>query len=138
MITSTTLPHSLETAFAAWAERAGCRLLMLFGSAAAGTARPRSDLDLAVLLRPLPDAGDRLSMIGQLQDLCGQRRADVTFLTPGTNPVFHFEVFRAGRPLFEAEPGVFAAEVVRALACYEDALPFRRRLAEQLAGQAKR
>jgi hypothetical protein len=93
-------------------------------------------VDLAVLLRPLPEAGDRLAMIGQLQDLCGQRRADVTFLTPGTNPVLHFEIFRTGRPLFEAEPGVFAAEVVRAVACHEDALPFRRLLAVHVGSEA--
>lgn len=124
-----------RAALADWARAAGCRLMVLFGSAAGEperAARAR-DLDLALWFRPLPPPERRLAIIGELQDLVGPRRVDVVFLTPDTDPVLRFEVFRSGRPLYEARAGLFVEEVVRALALYEDALPFRRALEASLA-----
>jgi len=121
-------------ALADWARSAGCRLMVLFGSAAAGperAARAR-DLDVALWFRPLPPPERRLAIIGELQDLVDPRRVDAVFLTPDTDPVLRFEVFRGGRPLYESRPGLFVEEVVRALALYEDALPFRRALESSL------
>jgi uncharacterized protein len=125
-----------EDALSRWAGSAGCRLLVIFGSMAAGRARAASDMDLAVDLDPLPGPEARLRIIGQLQDLCGERLADVVFLRPETDPVLRFEIFRAGRPIHEAEAGLFVAERVRALFLYEDALPFRRLLRQRVTGKA--
>lgn len=122
------LTEETEEALRRWAADAGCRLCVLFGSSAAGTGVVEGDVDLAVWFDPLPEPRRRLAMIGELQDLCGPRRADVVFLHRDTDPVLRFEVFRTGRPLHEERPGLFVDETVRALALYEDSLPFRRAL----------
>jgi predicted nucleotidyltransferase len=125
------LPHDLRARLRRWAEESNCRLLVLFGSGASGDGAP-GDVDLAVSLPELPSPESRLAMIGELQDLVGAGRADVVFLRPETDPVLRFEIFRRGVPLYESRPGLFVDEVVRALAGYEDALPFRRALRERL------
>ena len=117
------------------AEEPSCRLLVLYGSEAAGRTWPESDIDLAVACDPLPSPGARLRMIGALQDRCGGRRADVTFLRPGTDPVLRFEIFRQGMPLYESEPGLFVEERVRAVKLHQDAVPFRRALVERMKGR---
>lgn len=122
------LTAETSAALASWARATGLRLLVVFGSASEGTAQAGSDVDIAVDLLPLPSPTRRLEMIGQVQDACGPRRADVVFLTRDTSPVLRFEVFRTGRPLHEDRPGRFVEEVVRALSLYHDALPLRRRL----------
>lgn len=123
----------LRQALARWAEsEPACRLLVLFGSEAADRTWAESDLDLALACDPLPDPGKRLGIIGELQDRCGDRRVDLVFLRPETDPVLRFEVFRRGELLYEAEPGLFVGERVRALMLYQDALPFRRALVERM------
>lgn len=52
-----------------------------------------------------------------------------------TSPVLRFEVYRGGRPVFEAEPGLFVSGAVRALALYEDARPFRDALVRRLRAE---
>lgn len=90
-----------------WAEGAGCRLLVLFGSAAReGAPALDRDVDLAVGFAELPSPEDRLSLIGRLQDLVHPRRVDVVFLRPGTDPVLRFEIFRTGVPLHESREGL--------------------------------
>lgn len=123
-----------------WArERPDCRLVVVFGSEVEGSTGPRSDLDLALLLDPLPGPEERLRIIGQLQDLAGTRIADVVFLHRDTNPVLRFEIFRNGTCVYESEPDLFLGERVRAVMLHEDARPFRRALRERLAtsGSAK-
>ncbi len=119
-----------------WAERTGCGLLVLFGSEALGRARRGSDLDLAISFDRLPPAEERLRIVGEIQDLCAPRSADVVFLRPETDPVLRFEIFRNGETLYERERGLFAEGRVRALMLYEDALPFRRALRRRLAAGA--
>lgn len=117
-----------------WAsEEPGCRLLVLFGSAATGRDAERSDMDLALAFDGLPGPERRLEVVGELQDRCGSRHADVVFLRPETDPVLRFEIFRDGKPLYERRPGLFVEERVRAVMLYQDALPFRRALRHRLA-----
>lgn len=123
----------VRQALTRWARReSGCRLLVLFGSETTGRAWSESDVDLAVSFDPLPSPEERLRTIGELQDCCGGRPVDVVFLRPETDPVLRFQVFRQGEPLYEAEPGLFVEERVRAVMLYHDALPFRRALVERL------
>lgn len=122
----------VRKALGAWAEEEGCRLLVVFGSAAEDRASATSDLDLAVQFDTLPGPGARLRMIGELQDRCAGRPVDVVFLRPATDPVLRFEVFRSGEPVYERRPGVFIEERVRAVKLHEDALPFRRALRRRL------
>jgi hypothetical protein len=126
------LPEETLRRAAAWAEDAGCRLLVLFGSAADPATLRVEDVDLALDLPRLPAPERHLLMVGELQDRFGTRPVDVVFLHRDTDPVLRFEVFRRGIPLYEATPGLFLHEVVRALSLYEDALPFRRALEASL------
>lgn len=123
----------IRRALARWARgEPACRLLVLFGSAAASRTRPGSDLDLAVSFDPLPPALERVRLIGRVQDRCGARRADVVFLGLDTDPVLRFEIFKRGELLYEADPGLFDEERVRAVMLYQDASPFRRALVERM------
>lgn len=126
------LADDLDARIAAWAERAGCLLCVLFGSRANGGPVVRGDVDLALRFEELMDPPRRLRIIGELQDACGPHEVDVVFLHGNTDPVLRFEIFRTGRPLHEARPGLFIEETVRALMLYEDALPFRRALRARL------
>lgn len=124
---------ALRDAVARWADdEPACRLLVLFGSEASERTWAGSDVDLAVAFDPVPPPEERLRIVGELQDRCGDRRADVVFLRPETDPVLRFEVFRDGEPLYEAEPGLFVEERVRAVMLHQDALPFRRALVERM------
>lgn len=123
---------SLESRLSDWARQAGCTLLVLFGSRAGAGPEVEGDVDVAVWFPGLPDPERRLEIIGEIQDACGRSRADVVFLHRGTDPVLRFEIFRTGVPIHEREPGVFVEEKVRALMLYEDAVPFRRLLRENL------
>ena len=135
MTEQTGAPDSTRRALAGWAKGAGCRLLVLFGSASDGeAAAPPRDVDLAVDFPNGITADRRLAVIGELQDLCAPQPVDVVFLHRDTDPVLRFEVFRRGQPLYEARPGLFVEETVRALALYEDALPFRRALRRTFTG----
>jgi predicted nucleotidyltransferase len=123
----------LRDALAGWAEEEpACRLLVLFGSEATGGTWAESDVDVAVACDPVPSPRERLRMIGELEDRCGGRRADVVFLGPETDPVLRHEVFRDGEPLYEAGPGLFVEQRVRAVMLHQDALPFRRALVERM------
>ena len=98
---------------------------------------PSSDVDLAVEFLDLPLPGRRLAIIGELQAPAEPHMADVVFLHRDLDPVLRFEVFRGGRLLFEAEPGLMVQERVRAFREYADALPFRRLLRERLRQMAR-
>lgn len=131
----------LEQRLGAWAKASGSRLCVLFGSRAgaeAGSPSARSDVDVAIQFPALPPPERRLELIGEAQDICGAAMADVVFLHLRTDPVLRFEIFRSGRPVYEAEEGMFIDEKVRALMLYEDALPFRRMLRERLREDTKR
>src|SRR5262245_55734335 len=78
-------------------------LIVLFGSAAMGRARPRSDLDIAVRGDGPLDL-DALYRI--LAPRLGTDRVDLVDLRKAGS-VLAFEVARHGRPLFERTPGTF-------------------------------
>lgn len=128
----------LEQRLAAWAEASGSRLCVLFGSRADAEPTSSSDVDIAIQFPTLPPPERRLELIGEAQGICGSAMADLVFLHLRTDPVLRFEIFRSGRPVFEAAKGIFIDEKVRALMLYDDALPFRRMLRERLHEDAKR
>ena len=112
---------------------------MLFGSAAVAPEGrgPASDLDIAVEFPELPPPEDRLEVIRELQALVDPQSVDVVFLHGELDPVLRFEIFRSGQLLYEAEDGLMVRERVRALKEYQDALPFRRLLTENLERMAR-
>lgn len=77
----------------------------LFGSRAAGTVRPDSDVDLAIGLRD----GEDLELLGPLHDrilaaldpLVPGERLDLVVLTERTPVALRHQVFRHGKLLFE-------------------------------------
>lgn len=88
-------------------------------------------------MEPLPGPERRLRLLGELQDIGGGWPVDLVLLHRETDPVLRFEVFRSGVPLYEARPGLFVTEAVRAVALHEDALPFRRLLRQTVSARAE-
>lgn len=79
--------------------------IYLFGSHAAGTPRPDSDLDLAILLPPGAPAisgPERLDLVGELEALAN-RQVDLVVLNRAPLPL-QFEVIHTGRVLYEPDP----------------------------------
>jgi len=116
----------------------GVILAYLFGSHAEGTARPSSDVDIAVLL-PFHAPRDtyfdvRLKLIGDLQDVLQCNDVDVIVLNEATALLTH-EVVRHGKVLYEDEvtrPWIDFA--VRAINYYADTA-YLRRLARAYLGE---
>jgi uncharacterized protein len=99
------------------------RLAVLFGSAARGEARPRSDVDLGVLLDP-----DTPALRREVEAELGraaEREVDVIFLGQAP-PLLRFEISRDGVLLFEQEDGVWTSFKVRAMVDWWDWAPYSR------------
>jgi predicted nucleotidyltransferase len=124
----------LQAALAQWSAREGLDLCVLFGSRASGRARPDSDHDLA--LSPAPTPLRRVAWQVALEDLVGGA-VSVIALSAETEPVLGWEIARTGQLIFEARPGLWAAERAKLWHRYNDALPFRRGLAAALRRYAE-
>ena len=78
----------------------------IFGSVARGDAGPRSDLDVAVLLRGAEEHGDVMSLYSLSADLerhAPSRRVDLVVLGP-QGPVFRHRVLSEGLLVYDADP----------------------------------
>jgi predicted nucleotidyltransferase len=121
----------LQTALA---EGPALRLAVLFGSNAAGRARPDSDVDIAVL-DPRLDADAERALVVKLSREAG---ADVDLIRlEQASTVLRWQIATKGMPLVEANPGEFARFRATAASEYLDFEPalthygeiFRQRLA---------
>lgn len=122
-------------ALAALAERFGWCLVVLFGSVAeVGHGR---DLDLAVLPRAVPDLLEQGRWQAALEGLAAPMPVDLVLVQPAMSPVTRFAVFRAGRCLYEAAPGLFEQERDRAFFLYADSEWFRHQQREALYGTGR-
>ena len=111
-------------------------LAVLFGSAARGTMRVDSDIDIGILPRDseMPLA-EELDLQLALCRVAGREVDLVRLDNAGT--VLRFQIARDGRALFEAHPWAHSRFVAAAAAAYFDFAPalaiaqerFRRRLA---------
>lgn len=115
----------------AWCNAHDIALCVLFGSRARGTARPESDYDLALKTAHAPAPLDRLAWQVELEDLLGAN-VSLVLLTPVTDPVLGWEIARDGQLIYERDRGLWMRERARLWHLYNDALPFRRALAESL------
>ena len=124
-------------ALVAWCTTHDIALCVLFGSRARGQARPDSDYDLALKPGHPPAPLDRVAWQVEIENLLG---ADVSLvlLTPATDPVLAWEIARDGKLLYERHSGLWMGERARLWHLYNDALPFRRALAESLRSYAER
>jgi len=84
----------------------------LFGSWATGQARPDSDLDLALLLFPLPETEDidetlarlerEMSLTAGIEQICAGRKADVLIINRAPL-LLQFRILLTGYVLYERE-----------------------------------
>ena len=106
--------QKLQTFFAC---EENVRLAFLIGSFAAGTARPDSDVDVAVLFGRVPDYMDVLGLRDRLSDLM-EREADLVVLND-SGPVIRMQVLKTGIRL-RAEKGAYEEFFVRTVNEYDD------------------
>ncbi len=100
------------------------RLAYVFGSVAAGTAQPSSDLDVAVLLTP--DAGQAVldRLIDALERASG-RTVDLVDLSLAP-PLLAHEVIRQGKLILSRDEGERVEFATRAVARYLDTAHLRK------------
>jgi predicted nucleotidyltransferase len=108
------------------------KLAVLFGSTARGQARPKSDVDLGILLEPY-SADLRFRVEAELGRAAG-REVD-TVLLDDAPPLLRFEIARDGILLFEREDQLWTVFKTRAMVDWWDWAPTHRMIA---AGVAKR
>ncbi len=108
----------------------GVRAAVLFGSRAAGVARPSSDFDLALWPSGPVAPATRLRWVSELEEGLDQA-VSMVLVNPDLDPVLQFEIVRQGRLLYEAEPGLWSQLRLQLWHAYNDSLPFRR-AAEQM------
>jgi predicted nucleotidyltransferase len=113
------------------AQRFGWRLVVLFGSAARRSKTAR-DLDLAVVPERPAGLMERGRWLAALEEAVAPQRVDLLVVDDAVSPLARFEVFRDGRCLYEAEPGLFWREQDRAFFLYADSGKFRRAAREML------
>jgi len=108
-----------------WCEPRGIDLVVLFGSRATGKVHARSDVDIALYARTARLRPRWVDLYGEMEDLLGEE-IDVSIIDGETDPVLRLEVFRKGKCLYEAEPGLFFEQQLAAMKIYEDTEPLRR------------
>jgi predicted nucleotidyltransferase len=110
---------------------------LLFGSAARGSARAASDLDVALVARSPEDAealrAERFGMMGRLA--IAARRDVQVLLLEDVGPVLRRQVFLDARPLFDRCPTRTKALLEHTLLEYFDGEYHRRMLDEALDRQ---
>jgi predicted nucleotidyltransferase len=120
----------------AWCSVQPIDLCVLFGSRAHGKARPDSDYDLAFRTSVTISPIERVNWQVVVENMLNAD-ASIVLLTPQTDPVLGWEIARVGQLIFESQPGVWADQRLRLWHSYNDALPFRRGLAESLRRYAE-
>lgn len=114
-----TITGEIKRAVGEIARRHGLSLVLLFGSAAAGTARPDSDIDIAVKIRG-GDVGLRriLEIQRELSDLFGGREVDLAVLNRA-DPLFMKKIAERCSVL-HGEPGEAEAFLLLSFRRYQD------------------
>jgi predicted nucleotidyltransferase len=125
--------HDPSESLAFLAKDPSLDLAILFGSMAAGRARPHSDIDIAVYPRQpldhsaLQDLSDRIALAtGRPVDLVDLSRSEGTLLR---------QILRTGKVLFAKRPGILGTLHERLLVWQED---FEPALKAMLAARLKR
>ncbi len=77
----------------------GINMIVLFGSRADGTARKKSDADIAYVRKEPLSFRDQLSLGAELAPLFGTEAVDVVHLNK-TSPVFMYEIMKKAKVLF--------------------------------------
>lgn len=102
-------------------KNAPVELAVLFGSAAKGTMRPDSDVDIGIVPAQEMSLRDRLDLGVALERALG-RDVDLVVLDAEASSLLRFEAAK-GRPLYERVRGAWADFVSRALFAHDDFRP---------------
>jgi uncharacterized protein len=121
-------PEKLEQVATCLDQKFGLEVLWLYGSAAKGTERKDSDLDLGALFTRRPSGYDLFKAALELGDLLG-RQVDLVDLDRA-GPILGMQVLRYGRLLVDASPRRRHEFFARTVGLYED-LKIQRRPAEK-------
>jgi len=105
-------------------ERQDVRLAYLFGSIAAGTVRPSSDADIAILFDAIPAARD-LDLLSERLEAAVGRTVDLVVLNTAP-PLLAREVIGRGRLILCRDDGDRVRFETRATARYQDTAHLRR------------
>jgi predicted nucleotidyltransferase len=97
----------------------------IFGSQGTGTARPDSDVDIAIRTTEPLALRDELMLVADLTDALGRSDIDLVLLDRAT-PVLRYEVVVRGRRLFARDDAEADAWERRAIAAYLDTAHMRR------------
>jgi len=112
-------PEKTRNDIAGMARRYGISLVVLFGSVAAGTARPDSDIDIGVLFADgNVDLRRTLEVQREISHLCGDREVDLAVINRA-DPFFMKKISERCEFLY-AEPGKDAAFLLNAFRRYQD------------------
>lgn len=103
------------------------KLAILFGSNARGTAGPRSDVDLGLVLEPNTQS-TRLNIEAELGRAAG-RSLDVIYLDKAP-PLLRFEISKDGMVLAEREEGLWSRFKARAMVDWWEWAPYSRLFAK--------
>jgi uncharacterized protein len=114
----------LEAVIALLERSPAVKLAYVFGSVAAGRARPDSDLDLALHASPALTLDDELELRGALDEAAG-RRVDLVLLE-GAPPLLAREAIAHGRVVLCRDPALRAELEARIVARYLDTAHLRR------------
>jgi predicted nucleotidyltransferase len=117
--------------------KTGIELLIQFGSTAKGTQREGSDIDLAIKMKR-GSIVRKLDLIHYLGGIFEDREIDLVIMSLDTDAVLLYEIFSMGRPLYEARPGIFDKERLRAFKLYYDTEKLRMLRADYLMKFAER
>jgi len=135
MMVANSLIIPSETQFQPMAQRFGIRALVLFGSAARGTLREASDIDIAVLLQRYPAVEKRQQLWSALSQLFS-RDVDLTVLNHA-EPLVSFRVACEGKILFVADDRAWESWKSDAVRQYWDTEKFREALKTYLSRRAE-
>jgi predicted nucleotidyltransferase len=111
-------PGKLEQVAASLDQKFGLEVLWLYGSAAKGTDRQDSDLDLGALFTKRPSGYELYKTAIELGDLLG-RQVDLVDLDRA-GPILGMQVLRYGRLLVDASPRRRHGFFARTVGLYED------------------
>ncbi len=122
MNNSTEIARRLRDQFA---EDRALRVAVLYGSAASGTMRPDSDVDVAVLYNHPLTVEERLELMARLQDRLGQA-VDLVDLA-AANGVLLQQILCNGEVLVKNDPESYVRLLQRMVYAQDDFMPYYRR-----------
>ncbi len=126
-VPATTTDDLVEALATRLAREPDVAVAYLFGSHARGTAGPRSDVDVAVLLAGEPSPGRHLDLVDAVAEVVGSERADVVVLNDAPVAVA-YQVLRDGRRLVVSDEVARVRHWVRTVDRYLDMVPMRQTL----------